>query len=169
MALVIANSGRLAHQLGDLERGREMTRRGLELATQSLDPMVSAQAALFCGHVALDSGLLQQAQTDFEAALRHSLALENRTMSSAAIEWMIVVAGHEHHDVALIDAFTQVRRNSPGTASPRPEWDRVVAEAREALTDGDYMVYAARGQAMDLEDAIDHARGAATERLRQLN
>ena len=28
MALVIANSGRLAHQLGDLERGRELTRRG---------------------------------------------------------------------------------------------------------------------------------------------
>lgn len=42
MALVTANSGRLAHQLGDLDRGRELTRRGLEMARESLDPMVSA-------------------------------------------------------------------------------------------------------------------------------
>jgi 3-dehydroquinate dehydratase len=131
--------------------------------------MVSAQAALFCGHVSLDSGLLEQAQTNFEAALRHSLALKNRTMSSAAIEWMIVVGGHEHHDVALIDAFTQLRRNSPGTASPRPEQDLAVAEAREALTDGDYAAYAARGRTMGLDNAIDYARAAARRRLHQLN
>lgn len=90
-------------------------------------------------------------------------------MSSAAIEWMVVVAGGEPHDVALIDAFTQVRRNSPGTASPRPEWDRAVADVIVELSDGDYAADRARGHAMGLDEAIDYARAAATKRLGRLS
>lgn len=165
MALVIGNTGRMAHQLGDVERGRELSRRGLEMARQSLDPMVSAQCALFCGHACLDAGEPGAALEYFEAALAHSLELGNRTMSSAAIEWMVVLGGAHADDVLLIDAFTQVRRNSPGTASPRHEWDAAVEQAIATVAEEARERLAERGRAMSLEAAIDHARAVVGRSL----
>jgi predicted ATPase/DNA-binding SARP family transcriptional activator len=161
MALVMGNSGRMAHQLGDIEQGRELTRRALEMARKSLDPVVSAQCALFCGHIAFDSGQVEEAITLFEAALRHAMALDNRTMTSAAIEWLVLVGGGRAEDVVLIDAFTRVRRNSPGTASPRPDWDAALIRAQEQLGSERCGGFEVRGKSMTMGQAIEHARAAA--------
>ncbi|MFV2039300.1 MAG: tetratricopeptide repeat protein, partial [Acidimicrobiales bacterium] len=115
VALIIGNLGRMAQQQGDLERADELTRRALDIATQTGHPIVCAQVGLFAGHTQLELGNHGQAMADFEFSLRHSLALENRAMGSAAIEWMVMLGGAGPREVALIDAFTRVHRSSPGT------------------------------------------------------
>ncbi len=161
MALVIGNLGRLAHQQGDHQRADELTAHGFELARQSLDPMVTAQVGLFRGHLALDRGDLELALTTLDVAFEHARSLGNRTMTSAAIEWMVMVGGGRPRDVAVIDAFTTVRRNSPGTASPRPEWDAAVARAAEELSADVHLRCTDEGRAMDLDEALAFARAAA--------
>ena len=161
MALVVGNLGRLAHQEGALDRADDLTSHGFDLARQSMDPMVTAQVALFRGHLALDRGDLDQAFTTLDFALEQALLLGNRTMSSAALEWMVVLGGAEARHVAVIDAFTTLRRNSPGTASPRPEWDAAVERAAVELSTDVHAKCTSVGQAMELDEAIEYARAAA--------
>ena len=161
MALVVGNLGRLAHQEGALERADDLTSHGLDLARQSMDPMVTAQTALFRGHLALDTGEVDLAYTSMDFALEQALLLGNRTMSSAALEWMVVIGGAEARHVAVIDAFTTLRRNSPGTASPRPEWDAAVERAMAELSADVHAKCTSAGQAMELDEAIEYARAAA--------
>ncbi|MGI9622132.1 MAG: BTAD domain-containing putative transcriptional regulator [Acidimicrobiales bacterium] len=165
VAMVIGNLGRLAHQEGDYERAKDLTRRGMRLATDSLDLLVTAQTALFCGHLALDRGDLEQSLADLEVALRHSVLLGNDTLSSAALEWMVLVGGGQPSDVAVIDAFTEVQRNAPRTASPRPEWDAAVTGARESLDAADYRALVERGRRMSMDDASEYARSSALAAL----
>ena len=161
MALVVGNLGRLAHQEGALDRALDLTSHGFDLARQSLDPMVTAQVALFRGHLALDMGDLDDAYSIMDHALEQALLLGNRTMSSAAMEWMVVIGGAEARHVAVIDAFTTVRRNAPGTASPRPEWDAAVERAAAELSADVHAKCTSVGQAMELDEAIAYARAAA--------
>lgn len=163
LALVVCNLGRMAHQQGRLDRAAELTRRGLEMARQSLDPMTTAQAGLFCGHLALDTGDIRGALGHFETTLEHALILGNRTLSSAALEWMVVAGGARPHAVAVIDAFTTLRRNAPRTASARAEWDEAVARAEAELSATEHAALSAQGRAMDLDEAIAFARAAAAD------
>lgn len=161
LALTVGNMGRLAHQRGDHERADELTHRAVVIAAQSLDPMVGAQCGLFRGHYLWDRGDMEGAFAQFEATLHYTLGLENRTMSSAALEWMVMVGGGRPERVAVIDAFTTVRRNSPDTADARVEWDAAVAEARDALAADAHAAFTAQGAAMTLDEAIAYARDAA--------
>ncbi|MEM7288072.1 MAG: BTAD domain-containing putative transcriptional regulator [Actinomycetota bacterium] len=161
MALVVGNLGRLAHQEGELDRALELTSHGFDLARQSMDPMVTAQVALFRGHLALDRGELDDAFATMDFALEQALLLGNRTMSSAAMEWMVVIGGAEPRHVAVVDAFTTLRRNAPGTASPRPEWDAAVTHAAGELSADVHAKCTSAGQSMDLDEAIEYARAAA--------
>lgn len=161
MALVIGNLGRLAHQEGVFDRAVDLISHGFELARQSMDPMVTAQVALFRGHLALDMGDRETAFATMDFALEQALLLGNRTMSSAALEWMVVIGGAEPRHVAVVDAFTRLRRNSPGTASPRPEWDAAVERAAVELSADVHAKCTSAGRAMDLDGAIAFARSAA--------
>ncbi len=161
VGLVLGNMGRLAQQQGNMERAEELTRRALTVAARSLDPMVSAQVGLFAGHTQLDLGNIEQSMADFEHSLRCSLSLGNRTMSSAAIEWMVIIGGGQAEPVAVIDSFTRKHRNSPGTASARVEWDQAVAQAQDALSTDEHAAATARGHAMSLDQAVGYARSAA--------
>ncbi len=82
-------------------------------------------------------------------------------MSSAAIEWMVLVGGGEPEEVITVDAFTQVRRNSPGTASPRLEWDAAVARSRAELGEARCEDLQLRGRSLTMGEAIERARRCA--------
>ncbi len=97
----------------------------------------------------------------FEISLENSLILDNRTMSSAALEWMVICGGGKPRDVAIIDAFTTIRRQSPATASPRPEWDAAVERAASDLDPDTHKQCTALGSSMTLDEAVEYARSAS--------
>lgn len=83
-------------------------RRGIDFALRSFDPMVSAQCGLFCGRVQLDMGNTARAIEDFAVTLHWSLAQGNLTMSSPALESMVLAGGAEPERVAIRPATALV-------------------------------------------------------------
>jgi len=135
MALVLINLGRIEEHKGDIARAIALCDRGMMLAENLGDPMVSTLARLFRGRMAVENGNDPYAVECFTRALVHCDSLERpRVQFSSACEWLAIIAAR-HGDIEplpRIAAATEIYRQAPRTASALPELyeerDRVRAE-----------------------------------------
>jgi predicted ATPase len=165
----LTNLGMVAHNAGDLDRATALHADALELAGQVGDRRLAAVALTNLGMAAL-------ARKDFSAARafhRRSLELaeavsERRSIAESLVEIAEVDAaeGYAERSAVLASASAALRA-AIGTPIPAPDLARYsesAAATELALGAERFSAARARGESMDVEQAMALARGPARRR-----
>jgi predicted ATPase/DNA-binding SARP family transcriptional activator len=169
IAASLNDLGTVAYNQGDYDKARSLYVEGLAIFREIGDRAYVANLLTNLGSLSTQHGDYAAARACLSEGVRHVRDLGNKLLACYALEACASLAAAENGQARAgrLWGAAEALREAIGAPLPAPaltELDSTIADAREASGEGAFAAAWAEGRAMTMEQALDYALAATTDK-----